>query len=112
MRDFGGSSPFRSARARRLLAEPAAGRKVTEADLADVFRDHASFPAAICRHVDQRDVPSERSETVYSLILDLDERAMGLAAGPPCRHDYAWLTLPEAIRAAGESGNNFVTPGR
>jgi isopenicillin-N N-acyltransferase-like protein len=97
-KDFGSSSPFRAARARRLLTEPAAGRKVTEADLAEVFRDHASFPSAICRHVDERDVPSERSETVYSLILDLDERALGVAAGPPCRHEYGWLSLPEAIR--------------
>lgn len=102
-KDFGGSSPFRAARARRLLAEPAAGRKVTEADLADVFRDHASFPAAICRHVDERDVPAERSETVYSLILDLDERALGLAAGPPCRHDYAWLSLPDAVPTNGKA---------
>jgi isopenicillin-N N-acyltransferase like protein len=112
IKDFGGSSPFRSARARRLLAEPAAGRKVTEADLADVFRDHASFPSAICRHVDQRDAPLERSETVYSLILDLDERTMGLAAGPPCQHEYAWLSLLETIPVGAESGNNFVTPGR
>jgi isopenicillin-N N-acyltransferase like protein len=102
-KDFGGSSPFRAARARRLLAEPAAGRKVTEADLAGVFRDHASFPVAICRHVDERDAPAERSETVYSLILDLDERALGLAAGPPCRHDYAWLSLPEAVPANGKA---------
>ncbi|MBX6355189.1 MAG: hypothetical protein IRZ05_04940 [Micromonosporaceae bacterium] len=96
-KDFGGSSPFRAARARRLLAEPAASRKVTASDLAGVFRDHASFPSAICRHVDERDAPLERSETVYSVILDLDERSMGIAAGPPCRHDYAWLALSEVL---------------
>jgi isopenicillin-N N-acyltransferase-like protein len=101
-KDLGGSSPFRAARARRLLAEPAASRKVTEADLADVFRDHASFPMAICRHVDERDAPADRSETVYSLILDLDERALGLAAGPPCGHGYAWLSLPEAVPSNGK----------
>jgi isopenicillin-N N-acyltransferase like protein len=94
IKDWGGSSPFRSARARRLLAEAAAARKVTEADLAEVFRDHASYPSAICRHVDERDLPLERSETVYSLILDLDARTMGLAAGPPCAHDYTWLPIP------------------
>ncbi len=95
VKDWGGSSPFRSARARRLLAEAAAGRKVAETHLAEVFRDHASFPSAICRHVDERDGPLERSETVYSLMLDLDERAMGLAAGPPCGHDYSWLSLED-----------------
>jgi isopenicillin-N N-acyltransferase like protein len=101
-KDLGGSSPFRAARARRLLAEPAASRKVTEADLANVFRDHASFPSAICRHVDERDAPAERSETVYSLVLDLDDRTLGLAAGPPCRHEYAWLSLPEAVPTNGK----------
>lgn len=95
IKDSGGSSPFRSARARRLLAESAAARKVTESDLAEVFRDHASFPSAICRHVDERDALLERSETVYSIMIDLDERTLGLAAGPPCEHDYTWLSLNE-----------------
>jgi isopenicillin-N N-acyltransferase-like protein len=88
MKDWGGSSPFRSARARRLLAESAAARKVADDDLVALFADHASFPSAICRHVDERDGPLERSETVYSVMLDLDERTMGLAAGPPCGSRY------------------------
>jgi len=95
IKDSGGSSPFRSARARRLLAESAAARKVTESDLAEVFRDHASFPSAICRHVDERDALLERSETVYSIMIDLNERTLSLAAGPPCEHDYTWLSLNE-----------------
>jgi isopenicillin-N N-acyltransferase-like protein len=102
VKDWGGSSPFRSARARRLLAESAAARKVAEADLADVFRDHASFPSAICRHVDERDAPLERSETVYSLMLDLTERTMALAAGPPCGHDYTWLSLTRVAAAPAD----------
>jgi isopenicillin-N N-acyltransferase-like protein len=94
VKDWGGSSLFRSARARRLLAEAAAARKVTEADLAEVFRDHASFPHAICRHVDEREAPPERSQSVYSLLFDLDDRRLGLAAGPPCAHDFTWVNLP------------------
>lgn len=93
MKDWGGSSPFRSARARRLLAGAAAERKVTEDYLAAVFRDHTGFPMAICRHVDERDVPLERSETVYSVLLDLDDRRFGIAAGPPCGHDYVFTSL-------------------
>ncbi|HET6214937.1 MAG TPA: C45 family peptidase [Micromonosporaceae bacterium] len=94
IKDWGGSSLFRAARARRLLAEAAADRKVTEDDLAAVFRDHTGFPGSICRHVDERDEPVDRSESVYSVLLDLDARRLGLAAGPPCEHEYAWTTLP------------------
>ncbi|HYN97953.1 MAG TPA: C45 family peptidase [Pilimelia sp.] len=94
MVDLGGSSLFRSARARRLLAPAAAAGTVTEDDLAAVLRDHASFPLGICRHVDDRDPPASRTESVYSLLMDLDTRRLGIAAGPPCRHAYAWLDLP------------------
>ncbi|MEV4626633.1 C45 family peptidase [Micromonospora sp. NPDC049523] len=93
MKDFGGSSMFRSARARRLLAPAALAGKVTEDDLAELFGDHASFPHAICRHVDERDAVADRSETVYSVLLDLDDLRLGIAAGPPCGHEYGWLSL-------------------
>jgi isopenicillin-N N-acyltransferase-like protein len=96
-KDLGGSSLFRSARARRLLGPAAAAGKVVEDDVAEVFRDHASFPLSICRHVDERDAPRDRSETVYSVLLDLHERRFGLAAGPPCAHEYTWLDLRSAL---------------
>jgi len=91
IKDWGGSSLFRAARARRLVAGAAANRKVTEDDLAVMLRDHASYPQAICRHVDERDAPLDRSESVYSVLMDLDARRMGVSAGPPCTHEYAWL---------------------
>lgn len=93
IKDWGGSSLFRSARARRLLADAAAAAKVTEDDLAAVLRDHASFPLSICRHVDERDAPADRTETVYAILLDLDARRFGIAAGPPCAHEFAWLDI-------------------
>ncbi|MFI6763539.1 C45 family autoproteolytic acyltransferase/hydrolase [Micromonospora sp. NPDC050417] len=93
MKDYGGSSMFRSARARRLLDPAAQARKVTESDLADLFGDHASFPHAICRHVDERDALADRSETVFSVLLDLDDLRFGIASGPPCGHEYDWLVL-------------------
>jgi isopenicillin-N N-acyltransferase like protein len=92
-RDWGGSSLFRAARARRLLAEVVAGGKTTTDDLVSVFRDHASFPHAICRHLDERDVPLERSQSVYSIVMDLDAGRFGIAAGPPCGNDYAWFDV-------------------
>lgn len=92
-KDYGNSSLFRAARARRLLAGPAATGKTGTDDLAGVFRDHASFPHAICRHVDERDLPLERSMSACSILIDLDERRFGLAQGPPCEHDYEWWEL-------------------
>jgi isopenicillin-N N-acyltransferase-like protein len=95
-KDWGGSSLFRAARARRLLAETVAAGKTAADDLVTVFRDHAGFPQAICRHVDDRLPAFELSETVCSIVLDLDARRFGIAEGPPCGHDYEWLDVLEA----------------
>lgn len=91
--DLGGSSLFRAARARRLLAQSAAVGKTTTDDLAAVLRDHTSFPHGICRHPDHRDPPWERSLTACSLLLDLAERRLGITDGPPCQQEYAWYVL-------------------
>ncbi|MDG4774429.1 C45 family peptidase [Solwaraspora sp. WMMD792] len=96
-KNLGGSSMFRAARARRLLVERAAGGPLSLADLADVFHDHLGLPLAICRHLDERDAPADQAETVYSVLIDLDARRLGLAAGPPCRHDYHWLELTDGV---------------
>ena len=90
LKDLGGSSFFRAARARRLLA---AGMT-----MADIFADHAGFPNAICRHVDERDAPEDHSQTVFSILLDLDVRRLGVATGPPCESSYEWLTLEQAAK--------------
>jgi len=89
--DYAGSTLFRAARARRLLAAAAEPGKLSEDDLVTVLRDHQGFPQAICRHVDERDAVVERSETVYTVVFDLDDRRFGLAEGPPCAHDLTWL---------------------
>jgi isopenicillin-N N-acyltransferase-like protein len=94
-KDHGNSSLFRAARARRLLADPVAAGKASVDDLASLFHDHASFPHAICRHVDERDIPLERSVSACSILLDLDERRFGIADAPPCEHEYEWFALPE-----------------
>jgi isopenicillin-N N-acyltransferase like protein len=98
-RDWGGSSLFRAARARRLLSDVVAAGKTTTDDLASVFRDHASFPHAICRHVDDRDTALERSQTVFSVVMDLDARRFGITPGPPCGHAYAWYDVTKAAPA-------------
>jgi isopenicillin-N N-acyltransferase-like protein len=91
----GGSSFFRAARARRLLA--------TGLTPMEIFRDHAGYPTAICRHVDERLPDLDRSETLFSVLLDLDERRMAVAAGPPCTSAYSWLDLT-GVPAAATAG--------
>lgn len=87
LKDLGSSSFFRAARARRLLA--------SGMSMVDILADHAGFPNAICRHVDERDTDDDRSETIFSVIMDLDDKRLGIAEGPPCAHTYEWVTLKE-----------------
>jgi isopenicillin-N N-acyltransferase like protein len=96
--DHGGSSYFRAARAARLLP---AGR-IGEPDLAATLADHFGYPHAICRHADPRDTDDDRSETLYSIVMDLDERRLSIAAGPPCGSSYVDVpqdrhNLPEVV---------------
>jgi isopenicillin-N N-acyltransferase-like protein len=90
LHDLGGSSFYRSARARRLLGSA----PLHDKDLAAVLCDHGGYPHAICRH--DLDAPSEdeRSESLYSVVMDLDERRMAIAPGPPCGAEaYAEVRL-------------------
>ena len=91
---------LRPSRARHLLEPRLEKRAVTVDDLIGVFRDHYSFPNAICRHVDERDAMRERACSVWSIAMDLTERRFGIAAHPPCEHEYEWLSLPVAAGAA------------
>jgi isopenicillin-N N-acyltransferase-like protein len=87
--DRGGSTFFRGARAARLLPDG----DIAEADLAAMLADHFSHPHAICRHADPRDGEDDLAETLYSLIMDLDDRRLLIAEGPPCEHKYAEFSL-------------------
>jgi isopenicillin-N N-acyltransferase-like protein len=79
LKDWGGSSLFRSARARRLLTE--------KNDILEVLKDHHSAPLAICRHLDDRDDEDDKSETIWTVLMDLDALSLQLIPGPPCGGD-------------------------
>ena len=83
LRDFGSASFFRSARARRLLG----GLPIAEKDLQSVLADHGGYPQSICRHDADALTEDDRSESLYAVVLDLDERRMSIAAGPSCQAD-------------------------
>lgn len=96
-KDDAGSTWFRAARAERLLRRATALTRpgVARDDLMAVLADHGGYPYAICRHVDVRDPDHERSESLYSVLLDLDARRLSIAPGPPCANEYVDWTLEE-----------------
>lgn len=96
IKDWGGSSLFRSARMRRLLAARAAARGglLDASSLVDALSDHHSAPLAICRHLDGRDAVLDRSETIWTVVMDLDELSIQLISGPPCTGGAGQTFLP------------------
>ncbi len=73
-------------RARRLLRQQLG--QVTVESLQVVLRDHVNFPNSICLHPDPAEPEPERDETLVSLVMDLTERVMWAAPGPPCENEY------------------------
>lgn len=64
---------------------------VGEADLKTVLRDHFDEPTSICHHEDQEE--DSLSHTKASVIMDLQNRRMLAAAGPPCENEYIEFTV-------------------
>jgi hypothetical protein len=84
------STIARAARARRLLAR-AVGRASLDTFRA-ILRDHAYGAYAICRHPDRGEPTLQQTATRASLIMDLTERILHVAAGQPCQHTYETLS--------------------
>jgi isopenicillin-N N-acyltransferase like protein len=83
---------FRDRRMRRSLAARAPDLDV--ADFRACLSDHYSYPASICRHIDERLNDPRRLMTVASVILDLTEGIMHVSDGPPCQSAYQSVELP------------------
>lgn len=57
--------------------------------------DHTGRPACLCRHP-ELDLPEEqRYQTVVSVLMDLDERRMLVADGPPCETPFEEFGLTQ-----------------
>jgi isopenicillin-N N-acyltransferase-like protein len=89
---------LRPERVRHLLEDAAAARTVETADVVAALRDHYSHPDSVCRHVDPEAGPDEECCTVYSVVMDLDERELSIAPGPPCAHPYQKWRLDEVFK--------------
>jgi isopenicillin-N N-acyltransferase-like protein len=89
---------FRAARLDRLLR-----RDLGRLDLAKIraaLSDHTGYPSALCRHSDERQPAVRHTMTLASVVLDLDERAMWIAEGPPCESDYIRIDVTDGARLA------------
>jgi len=84
---------FRFERARHLLAKDHG--HIDIGSFQRVFRDHFSYPNSICRHSDPRQDETRQLATIQSLIMDLENRTLFVAEGPPCENEYIKLHLRE-----------------
>jgi len=78
-------------RARRLMQKELG--QISVESLQTVLRDHVNFPNAICLHPDPAEPEPERGQTLVSLVMDLTERVMWAAPGPPCEGEYVAYRL-------------------
>jgi isopenicillin-N N-acyltransferase like protein len=80
----------RLARARQLLR--ARWGQVDREAAEEILRDHANEPDGICRHEDEiGDPEGKRLQSVFSLIMDLEQAEIYVTDGPPCSSGYAGL---------------------
>jgi isopenicillin-N N-acyltransferase-like protein len=85
-------SVIRHNRALRLLRENHG--RLTPALFQDLLADHANYPGSICKH-------GSESVTVFSLIVNLNERLAWIGRGRPCQTTYfeyrlePWISPPD-----------------
>jgi isopenicillin-N N-acyltransferase-like protein len=86
-------SILRYGRAVELLRASAASGGIGEDDLVRVLSDHLGDGLGLCSHADPTAAPHERWCTVATVISDLTEGVMSVAAGPPCQGSFAKVSL-------------------
>ncbi|HUV33439.1 MAG TPA: C45 family peptidase [Candidatus Desulfaltia sp.] len=63
----------------------------------EVLRSHVGYPGSVCFHQDPRKEPDQREETLTSVVMDLEDRALWLTKGPPCGGSYTRLDFPSLL---------------
>ena len=81
--DIGGSV-IRHNRAMRLLRENFG--QLSPALFQDLLADHENYPSSICKHAGE-------SVTVFSIIIELEDRRAWIGRGRPCQATYVAHTL-------------------
>ncbi|GAB7386467.1 acyl-CoA--6-aminopenicillanic acid acyl-transferase [Bacillaceae bacterium] len=76
--------PDSPARANGIKRELAKFAEVSVENIQDALRNHDNFPNSICRHPES----VSKIQTIASIIIDLTEKSMAIAPGPPCRNSF------------------------
>ncbi|MBZ1351344.1 C45 family peptidase [Alcaligenaceae bacterium LF4-65] len=84
---------FRAARMRRLLEK--GERSIDVATMIAAMSDHFSFPHALCRHPDPKQAPAKQTMTTGAVLIDLEQRTMHVADGPPCEFSFVAHTVSQ-----------------
>ncbi len=84
------STRNRYARVTKLLRESG---KLDVAGAKRILTDHDDYPYSLCRHPDETFPPEERYQSVVSVVMDLHNKEMFIAPGPPCQHPYETIRL-------------------
>ncbi|MBW3542862.1 MAG: C45 family peptidase [Planctomycetes bacterium] len=69
-------------------------RRVTLEDVKNALRDHEGHPRSICRHTND-DPGTGHWQTVFSVILEPQQRCMHVSRGTPCTQPYETYAMPE-----------------
>lgn len=85
------STLFRAHRMRQLLSR--ASQPLTMAHMQAAMADHFSHPHALCRHPDPSQPTSKQTMTTAAVLMDLNDRVMWVANGPPCSYAFQPFAL-------------------
>ena len=87
----GGESLVRLGRAQQMLGTADRNGGIEVEHLMAMLRDHLGDGRSLCAHPDTSEPPADQWGTVASVITDLTDGVMRIAAGPPCENEYAEL---------------------
>jgi isopenicillin-N N-acyltransferase like protein len=93
MERIGPNTLFRAARMRRLL-ERGKGQIGLQL-MKQAMSDHFSEPNSLCRHPDPGQAAAKRTMTAGAVLIDLDDRVMHVADGPPCENPFFPFSLTD-----------------
>ena len=89
----GGESLVRLGRARSMMSRAASNGGISISTVKEMLRDHMGGGKSLCAHPDTSLAAADQWGTVASVVTDLTAGVLEIAAGPPCRHEYASLSL-------------------
>ena len=62
--------------------------KVEMSTFRKILSDHVGYPHSICRHCDLKMPEDDRSQTDYSVVFDITNKAAWICIGNPCQGEY------------------------